>query len=100
MNAGVIDRTLLGDNYELIAKELLVTKEPKQLRNRSKNMRNNRESNNIIRSFYSLYTEFIKWDKNMYSQMCDIITKHCRGVLCLYSFSLSFSLIVFFDCFL
>lgn len=72
------NRTLLGDDYDLISKELLVTKDIKQLRNRSKNQRNNRGNNNIIRHYYSLYTDFLKWDKNVYSQMCEIITTHGR----------------------
>ena len=70
------DRTLVGDDYELISKELLVTKDVKQLRNRSKNQRNNRTKTNVIRRYYSLYTDFIKWDKQMYTTMCNIITNH------------------------
>lgn len=76
------NRTLLGDDYDLISKELLVTKDIKQLRNRSKNQRNNRGNNNIIRHYYSLYTDFLKWDKNVYSQMCEIITTHGRRWSC------------------
>ena len=74
----LIGRTLLGDDYELIAKELLVTKEVKQLRNRSKNQRNNHGKNNVIRRYYAFYTDFLKWDKNMFASMCDIITSHGR----------------------
>ena len=73
-----MNRTLLGDDYDLISKELLVTKTIQQLRNRSKNQRNNRGNSNIIRQYYSLYIDFIKWDPAIYTQICDIITTRGR----------------------
>lgn len=72
----VINRTVLGDDYNLLAKELLVTKDPQQLRNRSKNQRNGRAKNNIIKRYYSLYSEFIKWDRSVYLQICDLVITH------------------------
>ena len=66
---------LLGDDYSMIARELLVTKSEKQLRNRSKNQRNNHRQN-MIRQYYAMLTEFVKWDPSVYYQICTTMVTH------------------------
>ena len=71
-------RTLLGDDYETIASELLVTKKPQKLRNRAKNNRNSKSKLNSIKKYHMLYQQFSKWDPTIYHQICSTITTHRR----------------------
>lgn len=80
-------RTLLGDDYETISKELLVTKTPQKLRNRAKNNRSSKNKLNSIKKYNLLYQQFSKWDPTIYHQICSTITTHRRnpaGIPCSY----------------
>ena len=67
--------TLLGDDYERIERELLPTKTAQQLRNRCKNQRNNHRQN-VIRQFYAMYSEFVRWEPGVYTQICNAVVTH------------------------
>lgn len=72
---------LLGDDYDGISAELLVTKTPQKIRNRAKNNRNSKSGLNNIKKYYMLYQQFSKWDPTIYYQICTTITTHCIVIL-------------------
>lgn len=68
---------LLGEDYAQIHKTLLGTKDAQQLRNRSKNQRNSKNQRmNIHKRYFSIYSEFKKWDPSVYTRICQLVLTH------------------------
>lgn len=82
IEGGVTIRLLLGEDYTRIHETLLGTKDTQQLRNRSKNQRNSKNQRmNIHKRYFSIYSEFKKWDPSVYTRICQLILTHGRNKL-------------------